>query len=238
MALLRELAPDLLLSFYYRNMIREEVLKIPSLGALNLHGSFLPKYRGRVPVNWAVINGESETGATLHYMVQKADAGDIVDQEKVEIAFSDTALDVFNKVTKAAVVVLARSFPLLVAGNAPRLPQDLARGSYFGGRRPADGRIDWQLSAIEIYNLIRGVTHPYPGAFTALNGKKIIIWSALPAEGEGEPGRIVSVAPLLIGTGAGLLEIRSLQEEENAEQEGSAYAKEARLTGSVFSEWA
>lgn len=236
-ALLRELAPDLLLSFYYRNMIREEVLEIPRLGALNLHGSYLPRYRGRVPVNWAVINGESETGATLHYMVEKPDAGDIVDQEKVGIDFTDTALDVFNKVTQAAVAVLARSFPLLIAEKAPRLPMDLARGSYFGGRRPADGRIDWQRSALEIYNLIRGVTHPYPGAFTRLHDRKIVIWSAVPTEGAGEPGRIVSVAPLLVGTGAGLLEIRSLQEEENPEQEAADFARQiGELFGSTFSD--
>jgi methionyl-tRNA formyltransferase len=233
--LMRELAPDLLLSFYYRSMIREEVLEIPRLGSLNLHGSYLPKYRGRVPVNWAVINGESETGATLHYMVQKPDAGDIVDQEKVGISFTDTALDVFNKVTQAAVTVLARSFPLILTGKAPRIPMDLSRGSYFGGRRPADGRIDWNRSAIEIYNLIRGVTHPYPGAFTHLDGKKIVIWSAAPTEGAGEPGRIVSLAPLLVGTGSGLLEICSLQEEENAEQEACAYARQAELAGSSFS---
>ena len=232
--LLKELAPDLLLSFYYRTMIRDEVLEIPRLGALNLHGSYLPKYRGRVPVNWAVINGESETGATLHYMVQKPDAGDIVDQEKVEISFTDTALDVFNKVTQAAVTVLARSFEPLIEGRARRVPMDLSRGSYFGGRRPADGRIDWHRSALEIYNLIRGVTHPYPGAFTHLDGKKIVIWSAVPAEGEGEPGRIVSLAPLLVGTGSGLLEIRSLQEDDNAELEAAAFARLTDLSGSRF----
>jgi methionyl-tRNA formyltransferase len=231
----KEVAPDLLLSFYYRNMIRAEVLEIPRLGALNIHGSYLPKYRGRVPVNWAVINGESETGATLHYMVEKPDAGDIVDQEKVGIAFTDTALDVFNKVTGAAVEVLARSYPLLIAGKAPRRPMELSSGSYFGGRRPADGCIDWSRSAVEIYNLIRGVTHPYPGAFTYLGGKKVLIWSAAPAEGEGEPGKVISVEPLLIGTGAGLLEIRTIQEEEKLEMAGVEFAREADLNGSSFS---
>lgn len=233
--LMRELAPDLLLSFYYRNMIRQEVLEIPALGALNMHPSYLPKYRGRMPVNWAIINGESETGATLHYMVQKPDAGDIVDQEEVRINFTDTVLEVFNKVTQAAVLVLARSLPLLLAGRAPRTPMDLSAGSYFGGRRAADGRIDWNRSAVEIYNLIRGVTHPYPGAFTVFKGKKIVIWSAAPIVGEGEPGRIVSLAPLVVGTGAGLLEIHSLQEGENAEQEAAAYARQTQLEGSTFS---
>lgn len=215
--LLRQLRPEFLLSFYYRNMIRPEVLDLAVKGALNLHGSYLPRYRGRVPVNWAVINGETETGATLHYMVEKPDAGDIVDREKVPIAFTDTALDVFTKVTEAAVTVIKRSWPKLLDGTAPRMPMNLAEGNYCGGRKPDDGRIDWSKSAVQIYNLIRGVTHPYPGAFTFLNGRKVLIWSAWPVEGSGEPGEIASVTPLLVGTGKGLLEIRSLQVEGEEE---------------------
>jgi len=214
----RAIAPDFIFSFYYRNMIKPAVLEIPKLGALNLHGSYLPRYRGRVPVNWAVINGESETGATLHYMVEKPDAGDIVDQEKVPISFTDTAFDVFNKLTDAAVAVIARAWPLLREGRAGRIPMDLAAGSYFGGRKPTDGRIDWAKSAVEIYNLIRGVTHPYPGAFAFLDGKKVIIWQAWPVEGTSAPGRIASHHPLLVGTGEGLLEIRSLQAEGEEEK--------------------
>jgi len=217
---LRTTAPDFILSFYYRNMIRPEVLAIPRRGALNLHGSFLPKYRGRVPVNWAVINGENESGATLHYMVEKPDAGDIVDQEKIEIAFTDTAYDVFGKVTDAAVAVIARAWPLLRDGRAVRIPMNLSEGNYCGGRKPADGCIDWNRSAEQIYNLIRGVTHPYPGAFTFLEGKKIIIWKAWPLEGSGAAGQVVSQNPLLIGTGRGLLEVQVLQAE--GEQESSA----------------
>ena len=213
----RTIAPDFIFSFYYRNMIKPVVLDIPKQGALNLHGSYLPRYRGRVPVNWAVINGESETGATLHYMVEKPDAGDIVDQERVEISFTDTALDVFRKVTVAAVTVISRAWPLLREGRAGRIPMDLAAGSYFGGRKPADGRIDWTRPAVQIYNLIRGVTHPYPGAFTYQAGKKVVIWSGLPLKGDGEPGRIVSREPLLVGTGEGLLEIKSLQVDGETE---------------------
>ncbi len=216
-ALLREIAPDFIFSFYYRNMIRQEVLDIPRLGALNLHGSLLPRYRGRVPVNWAVINGETETGATLHYMVEKPDAGDIVDQERVPVLFTDTALDVFNKVAGAAVAAISRSWPLLTAGKAPRVPMDLKAGSYFGGRKPADGLIDWTMDAVRIYNLIRGVTHPYPGAFTFLDGNKVLVWQAWPVEGKGEPGRVISESPFLVGTGNGLLEIRALQVEGEKE---------------------
>ncbi|QWV94981.1 formyltransferase [Geomonas oryzisoli] len=215
--LLAELAPDFLLSFYYRDMITTEVLALAGRGALNMHGSYLPRYRGRVPINWAVIKGETATGATLHYMVEKPDAGDIVDQQRVEIAFKDTALDVFNKVTDAAVTVLRRSWPQLVEGSAPRVPMDLSAGNYCGGRKPEDGRIDWNLSAVEIYNLVRGVTHPYPGAFTTLAGHRLLVWQAFPAEGTGEPGRVVSTQPLLVGTGNGLLELRRLQLDGAAE---------------------
>jgi len=216
-ARVRAIAPDFLFSFYYRNMIKPAVLEIPKRGAFNLHGSYLPKYRGRVPVNWAVINGESETGATLHHMVEKPDAGAIVDQERVEIAFTDTALDVFHKVTDAAAAVIARAWPRLREGRAAHAPMNLAEGTYFGGRKPADGQIDWQQSAVRIYNLIRGVTHPYPGAFSHLDGRKVVIWSAWPVAGNGEPGHIVSFRPLLVGTGEGLLEIRSLQADAGDE---------------------
>lgn len=235
---LRTIAPDFIFSFYYRNMIKPVVLDIPKQGALNLHGSYLPRYRGRVPVNWAVINGESETGATLHYMVEKPDAGDIVDQERVEISFTDTALDVFRKVTVAAVTIISRAWPLLREGRAGRIPMDLAAGSYFGGRKPADGRIDWTRPAVQIYNLIRGVTHPYPGAFTYQAGKKVVIWSAWPVEGNGEPGRIVSREPLLVGTGEGLLEIRTLQldgESEKPATEGMAGNSKSLEFGEVSS---
>ena len=171
MARIAAAQPDLLFSFYYRHMLRPELLAFATRGALNMHGSLLPKYRGRVPVNWAVIKGESETGATLHYMVQKPDAGDIVDQQAVPILPDDTAFDVFNKVTVAAEMTLHRSLTALIAGTAPRQPQDLAQGSYFGGRRPADGRIDWRESAAAIHNLVRGVAPPYPGAFANIEGR-------------------------------------------------------------------
>lgn len=214
---IRAIAPDFIFSFYYRNMIRPEVLEIPKHGALNLHGSYLPKYRGRVPVNWAVINGETETGATLHYMVEKPDAGDIVDQEKVAIEFTDTAYDVFVKVTGAAVTVIGRAWPLLCAGKADRIPMDLKSGNYCSGRKPGDGLIDWNSSAVDIYNLIRGVTHPYPGAFSVNGGRKVIIWKARPMDGQGRPGLVVSKIPLVVGTGEGLLEIRSLQVDGETE---------------------
>jgi methionyl-tRNA formyltransferase len=172
-AKVRALRPDFLFSFYYRAMLHRTLLETAPRGAFNMHGSLLPKYRGRAPVNWAVLHGETQTGATLHEMVEKPDAGRIVDQEAVAILPDDRAVDVFAKVTGAAQRVLARSLPALIAGSAVLRAQDLSKGSYFGGRRPEDGRIDWSQSAKRIHDLVRAVAPPYPGAFTELEGRRL-----------------------------------------------------------------
>ena len=182
-ARIRALAPDFLFSFYYRKMLGSEILAISKRGALNMHGSLLPKYRGRVPTNWAVINGETETGASLHYMEVKPDAGDLVAQSSVPILGGDTAFEVFQKVVVAAEITLVRALPQLIAGTAPRVPLDLKSGSYFSGRKPEDGRIDWQQPAQQIYNLIRAVAPPYPGAFADFHGSRVIVNKARIVEG-------------------------------------------------------
>lgn len=166
------LKPDFLFSFYYRAMLGAPLLRSARRGALNMHGSLLPKFRGRAPVNWAILKGARESGATLHYMVERADAGDIVDQQAVPILQDDDARDVFGKVTVAAETVLARSLPGLIAGNAPRKPQPLEPGQYFGRRRPEDGRIDWTRPALEIHNLVRAVAPPFPGAFAQVGSER------------------------------------------------------------------
>jgi methionyl-tRNA formyltransferase len=174
-ALGRSLCPDFVFSFYYRYMLDKAWLAIPRLGALNIHGSLLPKYRGRAPVHWAIIHGETSTGASLHYMVEKPDAGALVDQEAVPILENDTALEVSMKVAGAAEEVLKRSLPKLIDGTAAALPLDLSQGSYFGRRRPEDGRIDWLWPARQVHDLVRAVAPPFPGAFTEVNGCRLEI---------------------------------------------------------------
>jgi len=211
------LAPEALFSFYYRHLIGREILDLAPAGAYNLHGSLLPAYRGRAPVNWVLVNGETRTGVTLHHMVAKPDAGDIVGQRAVEIAFTDTALTLYRKLCRAATDLLAEVLPRIAAGTAPRIPQDLARGSYFGGRRPADGRIDWRWPARRIYDLVRAVTDPWPGAFALLpTGEKLIVWWALPGEAEpaerAKPGCIrLHRGRVSVSTGDGLLELREVE---------------------------
>ena len=214
-ARLRALQPDFFFSFYYRLMLKPALLAIPKRGGYNLHGSLLPKYRGRVPVNWAVIHGERETGATLHRMVEKPDAGEIVAQQAVPILPDDTAGDVFHKVTLAAEIALNTALPLLLAGHAPHVKPDLKQGGYFGGRKAEDGRIDWSKPAAEVHNLIRAVAPPYPGAFSDVTGHKLIITRSLGVPGRqdqpGQPQLSIEEGQLFARCGdGGLVKILSL----------------------------
>ncbi len=171
---------DVILSFYYRHMIPEAVLAMQRLGAYNMHGSLLPKYRGRCPVNWAIIHGESETGVTLHHMVKAADAGDIVDQASTVIMADDTAGTVTKRLNMLAVDVLARNIDLIAERKAPRHCQKADEATYFGGRKPADGAIDWSWSAQRIHNLIRALqpSPQYPPAFGVLNDMFYTFWKS------------------------------------------------------------
>ena len=219
----RRLEPDLLFSFYYRQLLGPALLAVPRLAAVNLHGSLLPKYRGRAPINWALIHGETLTGVTLHHMDERADHGDIIAQRAVPIAVEDTALSLSRKVTEAARSVVRDTYPSLVAGQAPRIPQDHAAATVFGRRRPEDGLIDWRVSAWPIYNLVRAVTHPFPGAFTWWNGRRVFIWKAWPPRDHRSvypAGRVVAVGTqggLEVATGAGILEVARLQVEGERE---------------------
>jgi methionyl-tRNA formyltransferase len=212
------LKPDLILSVYYRNMISTQVLALAPLGAFNMHGSLLPRFRGRAPINWAVLHGEERIGMTLHRMVKKADAGNIVDQEGVAIGPRDTAEQAFRKVLPCARAVLSRQIDALLAGTAPETPQDESQATYFGGRTPGDGRIHWSDTTARIFNLIRAVTEPYPGAFSDVGPARLMVWWAEPESPAAlagtrnrgaavRPGEILSLAPLVVATGDGALEL-------------------------------
>ncbi len=194
---------DFLFSFYYRNMLKAPLLESVKRGAFNMHGSLLPKYRGRVPVNWAIIKGETEAGATLHVMNVKPDNGPLVAQQAVPILPDDTAEEVFVKVTVAAEQCLYNALAGLLDGTAVFTQQDLSQGGYFGGRKAEDGRIDWQQSATQVHNLVRAVTHPYPGAFTDTPQGRLILWRTRVAAASGTPG------PVALFSEAGRLFARS-----------------------------
>jgi methionyl-tRNA formyltransferase len=180
-ALAGRLAPDLVLSVFYRDLLPAPVLAAGRLAALNLHPSLLPAYRGRAPINWVLVRGETRTGVTLHHMIGRADAGDVVGQRAIEIAPRETALTLYRKVEEEGVLLLAEMLPRVAAGTAPRLPQDESRASVFGRRRPEDGRIDWSWPAARIDSLVRAVAPPWPGAFAEVEGRRAWIYQGHPA---------------------------------------------------------
>jgi methionyl-tRNA formyltransferase len=229
---LRALAPDFVFSFMFRTLLPAALLEIPRLGALNLHPSSLPKYRGRSPINWVLVHGETETGVTLHYMVEKPDSGDVVAQRRFPIADLDTALTLHRRATDEARILFREAYQLLRDGRAPRIPQDPNQASYFGSRKPEDGRIEWRWPARRIYNLVRAVTHPYPGAFTVHAGRRLFVWWGLPQEHrvDLEPGCVdVSSAALCVGTGRGALRLERVQAEGQPESEAQAWATAAAV---------
>ena len=212
-----KLNPDYLFSFYYRNLLSEPLLATARQGAFNLHGSLLPAYRGRAPANWVLVKGETQTGVTLHRMVKRADAGAIVAQQAVAIERSDTALSLHGKLREAAASLLRDTLPLLIQGKTSETAQDESRATVFGRRTAADGKLLWQQPAEQLFNLVRAVTQPYPGAFCAVGEHKLIVWTAEVVKGnEGlAPGRVISVDPLRIACGEDSLLIASGQRNDN-----------------------
>ena len=229
---IRGLSPEILFSFYYRDLIGKEILSIPRMGSLNLHGSLLPKYRGRCPVNWVLVNGEKETGATLHFMTPQPDDGDIVAQARVAIKDQDTAVTLNGKLCNISAEMLDEILPKIKKGKIPRTPQVHAESTYYGGRRPEDGEIDWSLPADKIRNLVRAVTMPYPGAFSFIGDRKCFFWqvTAEPVEeNESSPGTILSTNPLKIQCGSGHIQVDFCEFEGGIYMSGSQMALEMKL---------
>ena len=229
---INELSPDIIFSFYYRNLIGPSILDITPAGCLNLHGSLLPRYRGKCPINWVLINGEKETGITLHYMTPRPDDGDIVCCKRIEISDEDTAKSLHEKTAVASSEMLDEILPLIKHGAAPRHPQDNAKATYFSGRNPEDGEIDWDKTAYEVRNLIRAVTPPYPGAFSYAGDRKCFFWAVteMPIRSEGlRPGTIVSTDPLLIACRNGTLRLDFGQPEGGLYMSGTQLAFELSL---------
>ncbi|MGK4428095.1 bifunctional UDP-4-amino-4-deoxy-L-arabinose formyltransferase/UDP-glucuronic acid oxidase ArnA [Yersinia enterocolitica] len=232
---IQQLQPDIIFSFYYRNMLCDDILSSAPRGGFNLHGSLLPKYRGRAPINWALVNGETETGVTLHQMVKKADAGPIVGQHKVMISESDTALTLHAKMRDAAYELLRDLLPKMKNASLPLVLQKESEASYFGRRTADDGAIDWQKSASAINNLVRAVTEPYPGAFSYLGQRKLIIWRSRPLDVVHSKlaGTVLSTSPLVVACGDGALEIITGQGEEGLYVQGSRLAQEMGIVTGI-----
>jgi methionyl-tRNA formyltransferase len=220
---------DYLFAIKWRTMIPQKVIDSARQGLIVFHASLLPKYRGWAPVNWPLINGEEKTGVTMFYAAEEVDAGDIIEQRERRIADEDDAGTVDSWLNATVEEMLKENLPRLAAGTAARTPQDHSQATYTIWRSPEDGRIEWTNSAREILNLIRGLTHPYPGAYTTLDGRKLIIWSAEietdPRRYAGAiPGKVERVIPgvgVNVLTGDGVLRLKQMQ-WENGEPQNAA----------------
>jgi Methionyl-tRNA formyltransferase len=235
---IRAMAPDVIFSFYYRNLLSDAILRLAPKGGFNLHGSLLPKYRGRAPLNWVLVNGEQETGVTLHRMVKRADAGDIVAQQKVAIAESDNALSLHRKLCAASQTLLHDALLQIHENRTYERKQDESQATYVGRRTPEDGRLEWEKTANELHNLVRAVSDPWPGAFSFVGQHKFIVWKsrvhAQPVTARA--GTVLSVAPLMIACGEGALEIQTGQTEKGVYMQGAQLAQSLGLvTGALLS---
>lgn len=216
-----ELKPDIALVVGCRLIIPEAIYSLPPLGTLAVHDSLLPEYRGFAPLNWSIINGETETGVSLFYLNPLMDGGDIVGQKQIPIGPDETGAEIYSTVCSATVDLVIECWPRLAEGTAPRLKQDYNSGSFTCSRTPTDGMIDWSCSTRQIYNLIRALAHPYPGAFTFFRGDRVTIRKALSLEAaplyRGRiPGRIVRVEKVDgfvdVLTGDGILRIFEVEQ--------------------------
>ena len=205
---LRELHPDLGMVVGVSQLISADLLAIPPRGFIGMHPTLLPEGRGRAPIPWALIKGLEKTGSSLFYCDPAADSGDLLAQQQVPIYYEDDSSTLGSRTDDAAVALFLQALPQLAAGTAPRTAQDDRRATHWPQRRPEDGIIDWRKTSRQLYDWVRALTRPYPGAFTFLAGRKLFVWSAAEAPaGRGEPGEILAVGPqgVLVATGAGAL---------------------------------
>jgi methionyl-tRNA formyltransferase len=212
--------PDIAFVVGCRLRLPPQIYTAPPAGTLAVHDSCLPEYRGFAPLNWAILNGAAHTGVTLFYVTDRIDAGDIVAQQRVPIGPDDTAAEVYEHVCAATSTLLRETYPLLATGCAPRRPQDEAQASYTCPRVPADGLIDWHASTLAIYNQVRALTRPYPGAFTSLDGQRLMIWRAAPVTPVPHytgriPGRVIAIdrahGTVDVLTGDGVLRLHEVR---------------------------
>jgi len=210
---IRRLSPDFLFSFYFREMIDAKILQIPKMGAFNLHGSLLPKYRGRAPINWVLVHGETITGVTLHAMTAKPDDGDIFGQKEIPMDWDETALSLTKKAADAGYELLRETIPGLVNNAISGISQKtLGKSSYFGGRKPEDSRLKSEMTAQEAFNQIRAVADPWPNAFLKGEHGDIKIAWALPCHGRCLPGHFRRVSDgILLGFADGPLRLVTLK---------------------------
>jgi methionyl-tRNA formyltransferase len=208
---------SVILSINYLFIIEEDVIKHPTKFAINFHGSLLPKYRGRTPHVWSIINNEQKSGITAHLIDNGCDTGDIIEQIEIEISKTDTGASILNKFNKKYFPLVQKVIDKIENDTISFKPQDHSKATYFGKRTPEDGLIDWNWHKERILNWVRALSNPYPGAFSYMNGTKIIIdqvsFSDIGFNDDFENGTILQTYPLTVKCPNGVIQIDTLREK-------------------------
>lgn len=212
----RALRPDILLVWSYSMLLSDELVALAPLGAVNVHGGLLPEYRGGHVMNWAIINGDAESGVTLHYIDSGIDTGPVIATERFPIESRDDAASVMGKIESAGELLLTTWWPAIANGTAPKANQDESRARYYRLRTAADGLIDWTQPNVAIHNQVRALVAPWPGAFTSVQGTKLVVRRSRPvdlADPTSLPGTIrhCDEHGVLVTTGSGALQLLSLE---------------------------
>jgi methionyl-tRNA formyltransferase len=228
---IKSLSPDLIVVVAYGKILPKELLAIPKYGAINVHASLLPKYRGAAPVQWAILKGEAETGITVMQISETLDTGDIILQENVLIEPADTSETLLDKIFSVGAQTLLAAIDQIKKGTAKRIPQKEADATYAALITKESGEIDWKKSAIEINNRIRALI-PWPIAHTFFKKKMLRIWKAEPVSvpGKFQPGEIVGAKDnLIIACGSGGILIREVQLEGGRKMNAQEFGRGHRL---------
>jgi len=232
---LRRHKPDLIVVVSFGQLLSEEVLSIPKKFAINLHASVLPKYRGAAPINWALINGDSKTGVCTFRIVKKMDAGDVILRKEINITYSDDAITLSDKLSKAGAEILMETIELIEKNKAVYKRQNENSATYAPVLKKADGQIDWNLQAVNLHNRVRGLV-PWPGAYTKFNGKilKVLETSVNSChhKGNGKPGEVVGIEEgngILVQTSNGCLTIKKLQQEGSKPMDSETFLRGHKL---------
>lgn len=239
--LIKKLDPDVLFSISWDQMINDSILEIPKIGAFNIHDSLLPENRGHAPLNWSIIKGHTTTGVSMHRMTRKADQGKILKQQQVPISFTDTSYSLYEKLVEAQFSVFKSFVEDLRNESFVEFEQNHTISTYGKRRKPIDGLINWNQSGFDIYNFIRALGKPYPGAFTYFRGKKLFVWNATLYENYSDiksPGTIIeSIQPNMIKVqcNKGSILINTLQLENEIEMPAPTFIKSFRIEiGEIF----
>lgn len=218
---IKEKEPDVIFIIGWSQLIKKEIISIPKYGCIGAHPTLLPKHRGRAPIPWAIINGLSITGVTFFYIDEGVDSGDIIDVEKITITEDDNATSLYYKVLNSHVNLVRKNILNIISNNVNRIKQDNRKASYWPKRIPSDGIIDWDKKSNYLNDWIRGLSRPYPGAFTFFKSKKIVVWKASKVENFifleeiFNPGEIVNIDKdgILVKTGDGVIKLIEIEKD-------------------------